>query len=178
MSKTTHIQVIPEADIVNKIYHIRGCKVMLDSDLAELYQVETRVLNQAIKRNENRFPEDFMFQLSSDEWENLKSQFVISRWGGRRILPYVFTEQGVAMLSSVLNSEMAINVNIRIIRVFTKMREVIMTNKDILLRKEKVEKELAAQGGDIDTVFYYLDQFIKYHDRPKEPIGFAQKHNK
>ncbi len=151
---------------------------MLDSDLAELYGVEVRVLNQAIKRNPNRFPEDFMFQLNTEEWQNLKSQFVTSSWGGKRKLPYVFTEQGVAMLSSVLNSEIAIKVNIRIIRIFTKMREMLMTNKDLLLRMEKVERGLANQGKSIEIVFDYLDQFINYQERPKQKIGFKQKHEK
>jgi hypothetical protein len=107
------LSVIPDEIVINKIYHIRSQKVMLDSDLAELYGVETRVLNQAINRNNDRFPEDFMFRLTETEWENLKSQFVISSWGGRRTLPYVFTEHGVLMLSNVLNSKRAIQVNIR-----------------------------------------------------------------
>lgn len=104
--------------IQSKIYEIRGQKVMLDFDLAELYQVETRVLNQSVKRNLKRFPSDFMFQLTADEWEILKSQFVISSWGGTRKLPYAFTEQGLAMLSGVLNSDIAIQVNINIMRAF------------------------------------------------------------
>ncbi len=178
MGKTTHIQIIPEENIINKILHIRGCRVMLDSDLAELYDVPTKSLNLRVRRNLMRFPDDFMFQLTREEFDNLRFQIETSSWGGTRYLPYAFTEQGVAMLSSVLNSEVAINVNIRIIRVFTKMQEVVMANKDLLLRMEKVEKELAAQGGDIETVFYYLDQFIKYHDRPIEPIGFQQKDGK
>jgi len=115
---------IPDEVIMNKIYLIRGQKVMLDSDLAELYNVRTKVLNQAVKRNFRRFPADFMFQLLEKEYENLRSQYVTSSWGGRRGYPFVFTEQGVAMLSSVLNSERAILVNIHIIRVFTRMRDV------------------------------------------------------
>jgi hypothetical protein len=106
--------LIPEEAIMSKIYLIRGQKVMLDNDLAELYAVETRRLNEQVKRNIDRFPGDFMFQLESVEFENLKSQFATSRWGGRRKLPYAFTEHGVLMLSSVLTSERAINVNIRI----------------------------------------------------------------
>ena len=104
--------IISEDGVVNKIYSIRSIRVMLDSDLAELYEIETRVLNQQVKRNESRFPKDFMFQLNSIEWENLKSQNAASNWGGRRKLPYVFTEHGVLMLSSVLNSKKAIAVNI------------------------------------------------------------------
>ena len=104
------------AVIQSKIYEVRGVKVMLDKDLASLYQVEVRVLNQAVKRNIKRFPSDFMFQLTKEEWENLKSQFVISSWGGIRKLPYAFTEQGLAMLSGILNSDVAISVNIQIMR--------------------------------------------------------------
>ncbi|MEG1007569.1 MAG: ORF6N domain-containing protein [Bacteroides sp.] len=111
--------------IQNKIYEIRGQKVMLDFDLAEMYQVETRVLNQAVKRNIKRFPPDFMFQLTTDEWEILKSQFVISSWGGTRKLPFAFTEQGLAMLSGVLNSDIAIQVNINIMRAFVAVRQLI-----------------------------------------------------
>lgn len=111
--------------IQSKIYEIRGQKVMLDFDLAELYQVETRVLNQSVKRNLKRFPPDFLFQLTTDEWEILKSQFVISSWGGTRKLPYAFTEQGLAMLSGVLNSDIAIQVNINIMRAFVAVRQLI-----------------------------------------------------
>ena len=127
---------IPEEVLMNKIYLTSGTKVMLDSDLAELYQVGTKRLNEQVKRNLGRFPEDFMFQLSKEQWENLKSQNATSSWGGRRTLPYVFTEQGVAMLSSVLNSNVAINVNIQIIRVFTKMREMLLTHRDLLFQME------------------------------------------
>src|SRR5258708_24176977 len=132
--------IIAEERIINKIYRIRGKKVMIDRDLAELYGVETRVLNQAVRRNERRFPDDFMFQLTEEEFENLKSQNVISSWGGTRKLPLAFTEQGVAMLSSVLNSETAIDVNIQIIRIFTRMRELLLTHKDILIKLEQIEK--------------------------------------
>ena len=144
---------MPDEVIINKIYLIRNEKVMLDSDLAELYDVTTAILNQAIKRNPDRFPVDFMFQLNIEEWEILKSQIATSSWGGRRNLPFAFTEQGVAMLSSVLNSEVAIKVNIRIIRIFTKMRQMLMTNKDLLLRMEKIERELGKQGESIEIVF-------------------------
>ena len=140
MAKTVKELMIPDELVMNKIYFVRGQKIMLDRDLAELYGVETKVLNQAIKRNANRFPEDFMFQLTWTEFENLKSQIVTSSWGGVRKLPNAFTEQGVAMLSSVLKSETAIRVNIQIIRVFTRMREMIMKHKDILVQLEKMEK--------------------------------------
>ena len=111
--------------IQSKIYEIRGQRVMLDFDLAELYQVETRRLNEAVKRNIKRFPKDFMFQLNVDEWIILKSQFATSRWGGTRKLPYAFTEQGLAMLSGVLNSDIAIQVNINIMRAFVAVRQMI-----------------------------------------------------
>ncbi len=121
--------------IQSKIYEIRGMKVMLDFDLAKLYGVEKRALNQAVKRNFTRFPVDFMFQLDAKEYENLKSQFVISSWGGNRYKPYAFTEQGVAMLSSVLHSETAININIAIMRAFVATRQMLYaqetTNKRI-----------------------------------------------
>jgi hypothetical protein len=117
--------------IKSKIFEIRDQKVTLDFDLSELYEIETRVLNQAVKRNINRFPQDFMFQLNKFEFANLKSQFVISRWGGTRKLPFVFTEQGVAMLSSVLHSPKAIEVNISIMRAFVYFRQLILSNKEL-----------------------------------------------
>src|SRR4030066_1592436 len=125
--------LIPAEVIERKIYLIRGQKVMLDNDLAKLYKVETRTLIQAVKRNTERFPPDFMFQLTNQEVISLRSQFVISKTGrgGRRYLPYVFTEQGVAMLSSVLNSERAILVNIAIMRAFVKLREILSVNKEL-----------------------------------------------
>ena len=116
------MELLTEEKVISKIYLIRDKKVMLDRDLAEMYGVETRVLNQSVKRNSKRFPEDFMFQLTEEESENLISQFVISSHGGLRKLPYAFTEQGVAMLSSVLHSDTAIEVNISIIRIFSKIR--------------------------------------------------------
>jgi len=131
--------MIPDEVVMNKIYLVRGQKMMLDRDLAELYDVETKVLNQAVKRNSDRFPADFMFQLTKKEFENLKSQIVTSSWGGVRKMPFAFTEQGVAMLSSVLKSEIAIRVNIQIIRIFTRMRKMIITHKDILLQLEKID---------------------------------------
>ena len=129
--------------IQSKIYEIRGQRVMLDFDLAVLYQVETRVLNQAVKRNIKRFPSDFMFQLTPDEWVILKSQFVISSWGGTRKLPFAFTEQGLAMLSGVLNSDIAIQVNINIMRAFVAVRQMLANPPvDRLGNIEKEVKEL------------------------------------
>lgn len=131
-------------EIRSRIHTIRGKQVMLDKDLAELYGVEVRTLNQSVKRNENRFPPDFMFQLDKEEWEILKSQFVTSSWGGVRKLPYVFTEQGVAMLSSVLRSDTAIEVNIRIMRTFVAVRQYLVSSKCGNCQLEADVKRLAA----------------------------------
>ena len=125
---------MPDEVIINKIYFIRGQKVMLDKDLAGLYAVTTGNLNKAVMRNQKRFPDDFMFRLTVDEYRDLIFHFGISSWGGTRKMPFVFTEQGVAMLSGVLNSGVAIEVNIRIIRIFTKLREMLLTHKDTVLR--------------------------------------------
>ncbi|HEY5392282.1 MAG TPA: ORF6N domain-containing protein, partial [Hanamia sp.] len=158
--------------ILEKIYLIRGQKVMLDRDLAEMYGVEVKRLNQAVKRNTTRFPEDFMFQISKDEFQNLKSQIVTSSWGGVRKLPYVFTEQGVAMLSSVLNSETAIQVNIQIIRLFTKMKQLILDNKDLWMKIEKIEQHLLKNDEEIKTIFAYLKKLLIQENKPRNPIGF------
>ncbi|HNW68797.1 MAG TPA: ORF6N domain-containing protein [Bacteroidales bacterium] len=153
--------MLPEEVIMNKIYVIRGQKVMIDRDLAELYDVKTRILNQAVKRNEKRFPEDFMFRLTQEELENWKSQIVISNKEkmGLRKPPLAFTEQGVAMLSSVLNSDRAIMVNIKIIRVFTKMRKLLQTHGEILRKLEEIERKDIEQDQKIMLIFEYLKQF-------------------
>jgi hypothetical protein len=148
--------IIPVERIASRIYLIRGEKVMLDADLAELYGVETRTLVQAIKRNIDRFPPDFMFQLSEKEHQNLRSQIVISSWGGRRYLPFVFTEQGVAMLSSVPKSDRAIHVNIAIMRAFVNLREVLATHKELALRLEELEKKFRKHDSRIREVFQAL----------------------
>lgn len=166
---------IPEEIITSKIHLVRDQKIMLDSDLAELYQVETRRLNEQVKRNEDRFPDDFMFQLSEEEWKNLKSQNATSSWGGRRKLPYAFTEHGVLMLSSVLNSKRAIAVNIHIMRVFTKIREMLLTHQDLLIKMNELESKVTNQDKSIKQVFAYLKQFIKEQKEPIEPVGFKQK---
>ena len=148
---------------------------MLDADLAEMYKVETRRLNEQVKRNSNRFPKDFMFTLSEKEYENLKSQNATSSWGGRRKLPYGFTEQGVAMLSSVLNSDTAIEVNIRIIRVFTKLKEHALTHKEILLQLGKLDKEVKGNSKDIENIFMVPKELIEKQAKPNPPrnkIGF------
>jgi hypothetical protein len=157
-------------NIAQKIFIIRGQKIMLDSDLAQLYHVETRVLIQAVKRNINRFPEDFMFQLNKEEFEILKSQFVISSWGGRRTLPYAFTEQGVAMLSSVLRSEQAIKVNIMIMRTFVKLRKIIFSNKKIAQKIELMENKYDRQ---FLIIFDAIQRLMKpLNDNSKKQIGF------
>ena len=130
--------------------------------------------NEQVKRNMLRFPKDFMFQLTGQEFENLKSQIATSSWGGRRKLPFAFTEQGVAMLSSVLNSEIAINVNIQIIRVFTKMRQLFLTHKDILLQLEKIEQKLTNHDDDIALIFEYLKQLLNPPQTPRRKIGFIR----
>jgi ORF6N domain len=158
--------------ITNRIYYIRDQKVMLDRDLAELYGVETKALKQAVKRNVGRFPEDFMFELTKHEFDNLRSQFVTSSWGGTRYFPMAFTEQGVAMLSSVLRSERAIHVNIQIMRVFTRLRQAILDNAD--LRKELEDlKQISEERFQI--VFETLDQLINIKKNPKKKIGFTVK---
>jgi hypothetical protein len=147
---------------------------MLDRDLADLYQVETRVLNQAVSRNIERFPEMFMFQLTQVEFEILKSQIVISSWGGTRKLPYVFTEQGVAMLSSVLRSKKAIQVNIQIMLVFAKVREMLADTLNLKLDVEEIKKKLKNQDKSIELVFSYLDELLEKQRKPepRKQIGY------
>lgn len=166
MSKTI---IVSEDAIINKIYLVRGHKVMLDRDLAEMYCVETRVLNQAIKRNEKRFPVDFMFQMTSEELSDWKSQNVISNKEkmGLRKPPNVFTEQGVAMLSSVLNSETAIEVNIQIIRTFTRIRQMLSEHTELRLEVEKIKKKLDNQDKNMEVVFQYLDELLEKKGQPK-----------
>jgi hypothetical protein len=165
-------ELVPVEVISSKIYLIRGIKVMLDRDLAELYEVETRVLNQAVKRNIKRFPKDFMFQLTKDEFKILKSQIVTSRWGGVRKLPLAFTEQGIAMLSGILHSDRAIHVNIQIMRVFVKFRQLLYDNEE--LRKELLEfKQITDERFQI--VFEALDKLLQIEEKPKKKIGFTVK---
>jgi hypothetical protein len=147
--------------VINKIYLIRNEKVMLDSDLAELYGVETRRLNEQVKRNIDRFPEDFMFQLTQGEFTNLKSQIATSSWGGRRKAPFAFTEHGVLMLSSVLNSDLAIKVNIQIMRVYNKVRNMLGTHKELLQKFEHLEITIADHDNKIIQMLEYLKQLEK-----------------
>ena len=171
--KKTDAVGIPEEVIISKIYLIRNHKVMLDSDLAELYAVPTRRLNEQVKRNQDRFPDDFMFTLTSEEWQNLKSQNATSNsWGGRRKLPNVFTEHGVLMLSSVLNSEQAIKTNIQIMRIYTKMRQMLITHQDLLLKFNELEAKVGKHDQSISQIFAYLKQLLQEQNEPREPIGF------
>ncbi len=168
---------IPDEIISSKIYLIREKKIMLDKDLAVLYGVTTGNLNKAVKRNIKRFPDDFMFQLTKQEFENLLFQFGTSSWGGTRNLPYAFTEQGVAMLSGVLNSDRAIQVNIQIMRIFTKIREMLVENLSLRLEVEAIKKKLVNHDKNIELVFSYLDELIEKHEKPKprKMIGFKKQ---
>jgi cell division septum initiation protein DivIVA len=166
--------LIPDDIISSKIYLIRNQKVMLDKDLSELYAVETKQLKRQVRRNSERFPEDFMFELSQQEFDNLRSQFGTSTWGGTRYMPMAFTEQGVAMLSSVLNSPTAIKVNIQIIRVFTKIREMLTDTLSMKLEIEEIKKKLSNHTKNIELVFNYLDELIdkKENSAPRKKIGY------
>ena len=168
--------IIPIERIFQKIYIIRSQKVMLSPDLSKLYQVEVRALVQAVKRNIERFPEDFMFQLTKEEYNNLKSQFVISSWGGaRRARPYAFTEQGVAMLSSVLHSKKAIQVNILIMRAFVKLHKMIASHKELAKKLGNLEKKYDKQ---FKIVFEALYKMMKPEDKSKHQIGFKVNNKK
>lgn len=169
--------IVPVELIERRIYLVRGYKVMLDSELAELYQVPTKVFNQAVTRNRNRFPEDFMFQLTKEEDESLRSQIVTSNRGrgGRRYRPYVFTEQGVAMLSSVLNSERAVQVNIAIMRAFVGLREMMESNKESAVKLDELEKKYDVQ---FSVVFQAIRKLMNPIAKPKrDQIGFRSNRN-
>ena len=164
--------ILSDDIVVNKIYIVRNLNVMLDSDLAELYGVETKVLNQAVKRNAYRFPEDFMFQLTELELQNLKSQIVTSSWGGRRKLPFVFTEHGVLMLSSVLNSQRAIQVNIQIVRIFSRLRKVLSENNEFKLEMIDIRSRLINHDKNIEVIFSYIDELTPQKLSPRKRIGY------
>jgi len=172
-------ELIPVEMIERKIYLIRGEKVMLSSDLAELYGVETKVLIQAVKRNIERFPKDFMFQLSNKEFSSLRSQIVTSSWGGRRYLPYAFTEQGVAMLSSVLRSKQAVQVNIAIMRAFVKLREILSSNKELALKLAQLELKMEKHDEEIKLIFDAIRQLMTPPLQiKKRKIGFGREKEK
>lgn len=174
-TKTT-LQIADET-VMNKIFLIRKQKVMLDRDLAELYGVETKRLKEAVRRNVQRFPEDFMFAMNETEFEVLRTHFASSKEnrGGIRYMPMAFTEQGVTMLSCILNSERAIAVNIQVIRIFTRMREMLLTHKDILWQLEKIEQKLAGHDKEIETIFNYLKKLVHQPPLPRDRIGFRRK---
>ncbi|MGH8227162.1 MAG: ORF6N domain-containing protein [Steroidobacteraceae bacterium] len=172
--------LVPVEHITQSILVLRGQRVLLDAELAALYGVETRVLVQAVKRNRARFPEDFMFQLSAAEWAALRSQFVTLKTGRgqhRKYLPYVFTEQGVAMLSSVLRSERAIAVNIQIMRAFVRMRELLASNKELARRLDeleaRLEKKLTTHDQAIAAILSAIRQLMSSPPTKRRPIGFT-----
>jgi hypothetical protein len=165
--------LIPTEQITNRIYYLRKKQVLLDQDLAHLYGVETRQLIQAVKRNSLRFPKDFMFQLTMKEYKNLRSQNVISSWGGRRYLPFAFTEQGVAMLSSVLKSDQAINVNIAIMRAFVHFRKSIYNYSELLNKVNEMEREYDQKFA---VIFDAIRKMIELPQRSfRDKIGFINK---
>lgn len=178
------MELITNNEVATKIYEIRGLKVMLDSDLAKLYEVETSYLNRQVKRNIERFSDsDFMFQLSKEEFENLKCQIGTSSWGGKRKLPYVFTEQGVYMLATVINSNVAINVTKTIMRTFTKMREFALNYKDVIDKVEELEKtikidqqQINYNTDKIDEAFTLLNEILKdTKETNNKLIGFERE---
>ncbi|MEO6228893.1 MAG: ORF6N domain-containing protein [Ferruginibacter sp.] len=178
-SKKDVIKIISDEKVIRKLYVIRQQKVILDRDLAELYEIETKVLNQAVKRNKSRFPGDFMFQLNKEEYDNLKSQSVTSSWGGVRYMPLAFTEQGVAMLSGVINSPRAIEMNIAIMRAFVEMRKIAISDKNIVHQikqlVERIDEHDVQLGAIYETIENLLDENIekkKWEDREK--IGFRK----
>jgi len=165
------LALIPET-VDSKIYFIRGLKVLLDEDLARMYQVKTFRLNEQVKRNKKRFPSDFMFQLTKEESENLISQFAISSYGGRRHFPYAFTEQGVAMLSGILNSKRAILVNIEIMRAFVRLRKVISQNKELAKKIEELEGKYEKHDKDIQGIFNAIHRILTIEQKPNRKVGF------
>jgi len=176
---------INESIISNKIFIVRNQRIMLDRDLASLYEVETKVLKQSVRRNIDRFPDDFMFEMTNEELEIWRSQFVTSNSNfdkslikGLRYKPFCFTEQGVAMLSSVLASNRAIKVNIQIIRIFTKMREFLYSNNEILLKLEKIERKTDKHEFEIHHLFNAIKKLLIEPEKETTPIGFKRNGNK
>ncbi len=159
--------------IERRIHYVRGLQIMTDTDLATLYHVSTKVLLQAVKRNRKRFPADFMFQLNDGETENLRSQIVTSSWGGRRYKPYAFTEQGIAMLSSVLRSEKAIRINIDIMRAFVRLHRVLSANKDLAFRMSQTERRIDVVEKNLNFLYEVIEEVRQIEEKPKRPIGFG-----
>jgi hypothetical protein len=170
--------LVPVESIVSKIIVLRGEKTLLDRDLAELYGLETKALKQAVRRNAKRFPDDFMFELSEDEFKNLRSQIVTSRWGGSRYRPMAFTEQGVAMLSSVLKSDRAIEVNIAIMRAFVQLRKIMSSKIELTRKLGKIDKQLEEHDEHIHTIFEALRQLMVDDEKARKQIGFGVKEPK
>lgn len=166
---------IPSEIIHKKIFLIRGHKVILDRDLAELYGVPTKQLTRQVRRNKDRFPEDFLIELTKEEFDSLRCQIGTSSMGGTRYLPFVFTEQGVAMLSSVLNSTRAVQVNIQIIRAFIKLREIMASHKDLALKIEQLEQHVSGHDKQIVLIFEAIKRLLAEKEeppKPKIPFGF------
>jgi hypothetical protein len=170
--------IFTEEIVLNKIYTIRGQKVMLDRDLAILYGIETKRLKEAVRRHISRFPEDFMFELSETEFHNWRTQFATSKSDkmGLRITPMVFTEYGIVMLSGILNSEKAMEVNIKIVRIFVKIRKLLLDNVDLRLVMEEIKKKTEDNTKSIELLFQYFDQLIEQQENPPErkQIGFGR----
>ena len=169
--------IIPQEAIEQKIYLIRGHKVMLDSDLADLYGVTTKMLNRAVNRNIERFPDDFMFRLTKEEFTALRCQIGTSNRsrGGRRFLPYAFTEQGVAMLSSVLKSKRAVLMNIAIMRAFVRLRQVLATHKELANKLRELESKIERHDKEIQSIFEAIRQLMTPPDRERRRIGFSKE---
>ena len=165
------VDIIPIDQIVKKIYWLRGVKVMLDRDLAVLYDIETRILKRNVRRHIKRFPDDFMFELSYQEFAGLRSQFGISNRGGTRYMPMAFTEQGVAMLSGILNSDRAIEINIQIMRAFVQLRHLIADNAELKRALDELRYQTEEQ---FQVVFTVLDELVSQNDKEKRKIGFIE----
>ncbi len=169
---TAKAALSPQA-LAGRIFIIRGQRVMLDANLAELYEVETRVLNQAVKRNVRRFPLDFMFQLSSDEFADLKSQNVMSSWGGRRTLPYAFTEHGAIMAASVLNSDRAVEMSVYVVRAFVQLRELMVNHKALAQKLAELERRVSDHDHSLSDVIDALRELMVTPKARNRPIGFT-----
>jgi hypothetical protein len=176
MAKSKSDLIVPDEIVMSKILLIRGKKVMIDKDLAELYGVPTKRLNEQVKRNIKRFPEDFMFQLTEDEKEEVVAKCDhLKTLKYSPVLPNVFTEYGAVMLASVLNSERAVEVNIQIVRIFTQMREMVLTNQEILLKLEQMESKVNGHDEDILLIFGYLKKLLNPPGEPRPRVGFRRK---
>jgi hypothetical protein len=168
-------EIIPIEEIQQRIFIIRGHRVMIDADLAVLFSVTTKRLNEQVRRNLNRFPPDFMFQLNEDEFENLRSHFATSRWGGRRYLPYVFTEYGAIMLANVLNSPVAVHAGIQVVRAFVKLRELLSTNKELTIKLKQLEGKIEKHDEEIHLIFKAIRQLMAPQEQKKRKIGFNRE---